>query len=178
MQTLVVSSEPLWTSVSKWVFIWKLCKCEVCKWQYKCITPAHTLDVWWHSLGVPSFLSRTGESTTKQVVAELCLGCSLLAAWPERSSYCGRPKLPTMNHLSAICFSVLLHITTAHNILHPPTEERTLFPHQTKILMLKEGTESKHFISPELAFFALTVISESLIICMGQCIWVEPKPTL
>lgn len=81
----------------------------------------------------------------------------------------------TMNDLSAIClFSVLLHITPPHN---KPTEECTL-SHIKQRYWCWKSTESKHFISHELAFSAVTVISESLIICTGRPIWVEPKPVL
>lgn len=78
----------------------------------------------------------------------------------------------TRKDLSSIClFSMLLHITATHNICRPLTEECTLFPHQTKMLVLKESTKSKHFKS------CITFITESLIIWTDRHIWVESKPT-
>lgn len=108
-----------------------------------------------------------------------CLGSPLRPLDQKAAVTVADQSYHTRKDLSSIClFSVLLHITTTPNLCHPLTEESTLFPHQTKILMLKDSTGSKHFKSPELAFSALTVISESLIFCTGRHIWVEPEPAL
>lgn len=76
------------------------------------------------------------------------------------------------------CWKLNKHITATRNVCHSPTEECTIFPHQKKILVLKESTKSKHFKSPELAFSALTIITKSLIIWTGRSIWVESKSTV